>query len=174
MRKKIQSLILILLPFVLTQCAPKSASELPKDILGISVGMSKENAQKRLEEIAVFERDEEKRQQVWLLKDDAHFKYLILGYDASNQVRYVTAIAEPSVAKARIRFSEVGDLSKAKKEVLEPHYKYIWQVHETDGKPDYDVYTYGDSPEFLMHYSLSKRAKSEDATKAESEDEDDR
>jgi hypothetical protein len=58
---KISGLVIFVVVLLLTtQCATKTvpAPNLPKDILGISVGMSKADAQKRLEEIAQFERED--------------------------------------------------------------------------------------------------------------------
>ena len=167
-RKKIQSGILILLLFVITQCAPKSASELPKDILGISIGMSKNDAQKRLEEIALFERDEEKKQQIWRLKNDPRFSELAVGYDKENNLRYITLFVDKATAKERIRFTDVGDLSKSRKEIIEPHYRYIWEIAASEGKPAYYVNIYGDEPEFLTMFTLSEKVQ---PRKSEEEDE---
>lgn len=129
---------------------------LPDNVLGIRVGMGKAEAQKHLEEIAVFERDERKRQQIWKVKDSPRFNYVAVGYDENDKIRYVTAFVDKETAKERIRFSDVGDLEKAKKEIVEPHYRYIWEVPASDDKPAYIVMIYGDNPEFVLHYSLSK------------------
>lgn len=136
------------------QCATKPAVEPPKDILGISMGMAKADAQKRLEEIAVFERDDRRQQQVWKLKDDSRYSNLALGYDKNDQIRYITVFA--SSAENRIRFSEVGDLSAAKEEITKPHYKYTWTVPESERNPAYVVTAYGTEPEFLLSYSLMR------------------
>lgn len=151
---------LIILLLSISQCATKSPKKanVPGDILGISVGMHKEAAQKHLEDIAQFERDERTRQQVWRLKNDPHFSQLAIGYDDQDQVRYVTAFVDPASAKERIRFTDVGDLSQAKREIVAPHYRYIWEVPARDGKPVYFVNVYGDNPDFLLHYSLSGKA----------------
>ena len=160
---------LVLLLLSVSQCATKTATKanVPGEyLLGISVGMKKEAAQKHLEELAQFERDEGKRQQVWRLKNDPHFSELAIGYDDENQVRYITTFVDPASARERIRFTEVGDLTKAKQQILAPHYRYIWEVPASDGKPAYFVNVYGDNPDFLLHYSLSGKASS-------SEEEDD-
>lgn len=142
----------------LIQCAQHSQSAVnpPRDILGISIGMSKEDAMRRLEEIAVFDREERKRQQVWRMKDDSRFGHIAVGYDENDRIRYVTAIVDKSKAKERIRYKDVGDLSTAKKEIVEPHRRYIWDVPATDEKPAYSIIINGDEPEFVSIYSLSK------------------
>ena len=151
---------LVILLLSISQCAtkPPAKANVPGDILGISVGMNKEAAQKHLQDIAQFERDERTRQQVWRLKNDPHFSELAIGYDDKDQVRYITTFVDPASAKERIRFIDVGDLSQAKKEIVAPHYRYIWEVPARDGKPAYFVNIYGDNPEFLLHYSLSAKA----------------
>lgn len=118
--------------------------------------MNKEDAEKHLEEIAVFERDERKRQQVWKLKSDSHFNFIAVGYDENDKIRYATAFADKKTAKEKIRFSEVGDLLKAKQEIVEPHYRYIWEVPANGERPAYFVNIYGDNAEFVTTYTLSK------------------
>ena len=153
--RKLGLSVLILLLLAGIQCATRSAPELPRDILGIGIGMTRADAQKRLEEIALFERNERKNQQIWRLKDDSHYSHLAVGYDANNQVRYVTAFADKS--KTQIPFSDIGNLSKAKTEIIEQHHTYIWEVPSTDGAAAYFVNVYGDNPKFLTTYSLSKK-----------------
>lgn len=141
----------------MAQCAKYGLSaNLPGDISGIGIGMSKADATRRLQEIAVFERDERKRQQVWRMKDDARFTHIAVGYDTDDRIRYVTAFVDKTKAKERIRYADVGDLAAAKKEIVEPHRRYIWEVPATDGKPAYSVIINGDEPEFVSIYSLSK------------------
>lgn len=151
---------LLLLLLTMPQCAriqQQSSVQLPADILGIYVGMKKEDANKRLGEIATFERNERKQQQMWRLNNDTRFSHLAVGYDKEDKVRYVTAFVDATTAKERIRFSDVGDLSKAKNEILEPHYRYIWDVPPVNGRPAFSVNIYGDNPQSLSFYSLSKK-----------------
>jgi len=157
-------IIVVVLLLTMTQCASKTvpAPNLPKDILGISVGMSKADAQKRLEEIAQFESEDRKTGQLWRLKNDPRFKHIAVAYDTEDKTRFVTALVEKTTAKERMRFSEVGDLSAAVKEIIEPHYKYFWDVPANEGKPSYRIFVYGNEPEFLTIYSLSDLTKAGD------------
>lgn len=152
--------IVIVILLTMTHCANKTASDLPKDILGISIGMSKVDAQKRLEEIAQFESEARKVGQLWGLKNDWRFSSVAVGYDKENRIRFVTAFVEPKTAKERIRFSDVGDLTKAKAEILEPHYRYIWEIPAEEGKSPVILNIYGDNPEFVTTYSLAEKAQS--------------
>lgn len=130
---------------------------LPHDLLGISVGMNKADALKRLEEIGTMESEGRKVGQLWRLKNDPQFSALALDYDNEDRVRFVTAFVEKTTAKEKIRFADVGDLTKAKAEITEPHYRYIWEVAAENDKPTYFVIVYGDSPEYVTIYSLSKK-----------------
>jgi len=154
-------IIVVVLLLTMTQCASKTvpAPNLPKDILGISVGMSKADAQKRLEEIAQFVSEDKKTGQLWQLKDDSRFKNIAVAYDTEDKTRFVTALVEKATAKERMRFTEVGDLSAAVKEVVKPHHKYFWDVPANDNNPAYRVFAYGDEPELLTIYSLSDLTK---------------
>ncbi len=149
--------ILLVIVLMMTQCAVQSAPDLPKDILGISIGMSKEDAQRRLEEIAVFESETRKVGQLWKLKNDPHFSSLAVDYDKENRIRFVSAFVEKATAKEKIKFADVGDLTKAKAEIVEPHYRYIWEASSEGDRAAYIVNIYGDNPEFVTTYSLAKK-----------------
>ena len=143
----------------MTQCATKTAPaiELPKDLMGISIGMSKDAAQKRLQEIAQLESEGRKVGQLWQLKDNSRFQHLAVGYSKENQVRFVTGLVDKEKVRERIRFADVGDLSQAKPDINEPHYRYTWKVSGTDGRPSYFVTIYGDNKDFLTIYSLATK-----------------
>jgi len=145
-------LVLIL---TMTQCTGKIAPALPKDILGISVGMNKENAEQRLREIGKFMRDEGSREQVWSLSNNPNFGYLAVGYDENNQVRYVTAITKPQDGQP-VFFKDVGDLTTAKRDVAGPNHRYIWEVAASENNSGYLIIAQGVNAEFLSLYTLSR------------------
>ena len=149
-------LALVLAIASLMGCSSRPPAVLKGDLLGIRVGMPKADAQKRLEEIAVLETELKKRQQIWNLKDDPHFLSLAVGYNAEDRIRYITGFVEKDKAKAkkRIRFTEVGDISKAKQEISEPHFRYIWEVPASDAAPAHQVVLYGDQKDFVSFYTL--------------------
>lgn len=153
--KKIKSAVLLLSLFVFAQCA-KPAPELPKDILGIGIGMNRDDAQKRLTEIAEFGRDEEKRQQVWQLKNDPNFDSLFVGYDRNNRVRYVTVVAKEG---GKTRYTDIGNLEAAQKQIAQPNQRYVWEVAARDDAPAYQVIVYGNKPEYLNLFSLKRAAQ---------------
>ncbi len=157
----------IVLLLTLTQCAGRTAPALPKDILGISVGMDKDAAQKRLSEIGELQSEDRETGNLWRLKDDARFKHLVVAYDAENRIKFVTALVDEKTAKERVRFSEIGDLETAKKEEFAPNYRYTWEVLTADGKPAYSVSIYGTNPEHLTIFSLTKPLEAEEEEERE-------
>jgi hypothetical protein len=159
-KKKLVFLVFSVLLLSMTQCARKTA-DLPKDLLGIYIGMNQEDAQKRLEEIAVFESKARKAGHLWKLKNDPRFSHLAIDYNKENKIRFVAAFVEPETAKERIRYTEVGDLTTAKTEISEPHYRYIWEVPAEGDKPACVVNIYGDNPEFVTMYSLADKIQSD-------------
>jgi len=155
-RKVIGLVFTVVILLTTLQCSAKIAPNLPKDILGISIGMSKADAQQRLEEIATFESGGRKVGQLWKLKNDPHFSSIAVDYDKENRVRFITAFVEKTTAKEKIKFTEVGDLTKAKAEIVEPHHRYVWEVPAEGDKPAYVVNVYGVDAEFVENYSLAK------------------
>lgn len=151
------------------QCSTKTTPMLPKDILGISIGMSKAETQSRLETIASFQSEGRKVGQLWKLKNDPRFSAIAVDFDKENRVRFVTAFVEKSTAKEKIKFADIGDLTKARAEIVEPHYRYIWEVPAEGENPEYIVNVYGDNPDFVQTFSLSKANKS--STDDEEDDE---
>ncbi len=159
--------IFILSVLLMSQCASRQETvkgNLPTDIRGIKLNMSKEDAHKRIKEIAKLKEEAERGQEVWTLTNDPNFNYLILGYDKEDKVKFITTILEKTSvgSKDRIKFADIGDLSKAKKESVGNINKYIWNVEESGGMPEHQVYTYGEDAENLIHFSLAKKMDKEE------------
>ena len=148
--------VCVAVPFAVLQCGGKTANaSLPREIFGISPGMSKDDAVRHLKEIGKLSREEEKRQQVWSIKDDPSFGYLAVGYDRENQVQYVTAFTKPKDGQVK-RFDEIGDLTAAKKEVAGPNHRYIWEVPPQNGNSEYSVVAQGDNADHLSMLTITK------------------
>src|SRR6185369_4253047 len=109
--KKLITLSLLLLVGILVSAAP--ARPRP-EIMGVSLEMTRDEARTRLQSIASLEREDRKRQEIWAVKD-SRISHLLVGYDADNRVRYVTAIARTD--GPRIRYQEVADLKSAQRSV---------------------------------------------------------
>lgn len=162
---------LLLLPLVLAfgDCARKGASaDLPKDILGVGVGMSKEDAEHRLREIGKFSRDDVKNQQLWFVRDDPHFGSLAVGYDKENRVRYVAGIAKVKGGEL-MRFSQVGDVKSAKAEIVGPNHKYVWDVPAANSKPAQTIIAQGNNADYLSMLTLAGSSAGENEEDEEEE-----
>lgn len=155
--KTLKASVFVVVLLITIQCASKSASapDLPDNILGIKLGMNKEDAEKHLKEIGKFSRDEAKRQQIWSLNNDPHFGYLALGYDKENQVRYVAAFAKPKGGKL-MRFDEVGGLKLAKEEIVGEFHRYTWEVPAQKENSSYSVIAQGNNLDYLSMFTLAK------------------
>src|ERR1043166_9692143 len=126
------------------------------ELLGLRVGMDRAAAQTRLSEISQFLRIEGRNQELWKLNDASRFATLAVGY-TQDKIRYVTAFVDPQNAAERVPFSAIGDLGRARAQIMEPHFRYIWDVPESGGNPACTVNVYGDNPEFVTIYTLVER-----------------
>ena len=133
------------------------AAELRRDILGISLSMPKADAQKRLQEIGKFVRDERKRQEIWEVRDE-RFSHVIVGFDAKETLRFVTAVAREDKEAKRPRYTEIGDVQKARQagDPAIKNFNYEWAVPAAEGAPEMLIIARGRDPEFLTTYSLKR------------------
>lgn len=142
---------------IVTSAATVLRKEPSAEILGISLGMKKPKAQKRLEKIATFERNDRRRQEIWKLKDNRQYSHILLGYDADLRIRYVTAVADEQ--GERVRYSDVADIDQAKQDG-EPkinNYNYVWEVKSRGkNRPHFIASARGRDPQYLSTYSIKK------------------
>lgn len=165
--------VLLLALVVLTQCDKKPDSETAgrKEILGVSIGMSKDEAQRRLREVGQFERNERKQQEMWALPTDARYSRAALGYDAGGKVRYITAFARSQGNTTQIKYEDFGDLKTARQNVFLANVEYVWEIPARGDNPGYFVIARGFDPTYAKTASLMKSAP--DAKEADEDDEKD-
>ena len=98
-----------------------AASDDPKpEILGVRLGMSREEAHARLRTVANLEREERRQQEVWRLTGDPSYTHLMVAYNKEyTSVRYVTAVANEQ--GRRVPYAEVMNLGGAHLEQLGGH-----------------------------------------------------
>ena len=96
------------------------------DVLGLKVGMNKEDAVKRLQKIGSKERDERKQQEIWNLTDDSSYSHIIIAFNKENKVRFITAKGRES--GKRVRYSDVIDVKKARQMGAVNNYKYVLEM----------------------------------------------
>jgi len=158
LKLELKTLSLCLL-LVLSGLVSAAQAKLRPEILGISLGMNRAEAQARLRSIGQLEKEDRKRQEVWTLKDP-RFSHLLVGYDADYRVRYVTAIARTD--GPRIRYQEIASLKNARRLSNQGNYKFTWEVEAQRGHTGYLIIAHGRDPQFLDSYSVKKLGQQED------------
>ena len=123
------------------------------EIMGISLGMSRDDARAHLKSIGSLDRETRKRQEVWTIKND-RISHLLVGYDPEFRVRYVTAIARTD--GPRIRYNDVADLESAQRDQNQGNYRLTWQIAARSGQSAYVLIAHGHDPQYLESYSVKK------------------
>ena len=134
-----------------------SAQELQRDILGIRLKMTEEEAHERLKEIGTFVRNEGKRQEVWQVHDES-FSHLLIGFGKDEKLRYVTAVAREDKDAKRVPYERMGNLKKAR-QAGDPrinNFRYEWELPAEKDNPHTLVIALGRDPKFLTTYSLKR------------------
>jgi len=148
--KRVLTLCVLLGVGVLASAAP---SKPRPEIMGIVLGMSRDSAQARLKSIGNLEKEARKRQEVWAIKDP-RVSHLLVGYDADDRVRYVTAIARAD--GPRIRYDEVADVKTAQRVNNQGNYKFTWEVAARRRQFGYVIMARGHDRNYLDSYSVKK------------------
>jgi hypothetical protein len=157
-------LALLLLCLIAFGCSNSSKTQSASDILGIRIGMSKEDTINRLNEIGKLDHEERKQQEIWTLNNDPHYSHLILAFDKEKQdVRYITAKAREK--GSRVRYSDVIDIKKAQQRSSANNYKYIEEVPATESTPSYTRIASGTDSNYLTYFSLKELNLPEEESK---------
>lgn len=168
--KTLKAGFLLFTLLIVTQCATKTAPapDLPKDILGVSIGMSKTETEQHLREVGQLERIEVKHQEVWVLPKDTRYSRVALGYDADDKIRYVTAFARHQENVTEIRYEDFGNLQTARQNVFMAGKEYVWEVPAQNEQSGYFIIVRGNDPTYALTASLMQSG----AVKESEEDED--
>ena|SRR6478672_1120177 len=142
----------------LAAVANAAQAKVKPEIMGISLEMGREAAQSRLKALGQLEKEDRKRQEVWAIKDP-RISHLLVGYDADNRVRYVTAIARTD--GPRIRYQEIAQVKTAQRSNYQGNYRFTWEIPERRGQFAFVVIAHGRDPNFLDSYSIKKVAEEE-------------
>jgi len=153
--KRVLSVCLVL---VVSTLASAAAGKLRPEIMGIALGMSREDAQTRLKSIGSLQKQESKQQEVWALRD-ARVSHLLVGYDDEFRVRYVTAIAREG--GPRIRYREVANLKSAQRIENQGNLRFTWEVPARGKQLGYVIIARGRNPQFLDSYSVKRLSDKE-------------
>jgi hypothetical protein len=153
--KTLSSLSLLLVISVLVSAA---AARPRPEIMGISLDMKRDEALARLKSIGSLEREARKQQEVWAVKD-ARISHLLVGYDAENRVRYVTAIARTD--GPRIRYHEIADMKSAQRSDTPNNHTVTWEIEERRGRSAFILIARGHDAQYVDSYSVKKKDQEE-------------
>jgi hypothetical protein len=137
---------------------PAPPKQPERDILGLRIGMTKEEAQVRLQKIGRLQREERKRQEVWEIRDP-YFSHLIVQFDkGTKQVHFVTAVAREDAKRERMRYSDVGELKHARQkgQAAKKNYRYEWGLEAAGKDPKVNIVAWGRDPQYLQYYSIER------------------
>ena len=148
--KRVLSVCLLLVAWVLANATP---AEPRPEIMGIALGMSRDDARARLRSLGTLEKEARKRQEVWAIKDE-RISHLLVGYDPEFRVRYVTAVTR--TGGPRIRYDEVADLKHAQRVNNQGNYKFTWEVAARQGQSAFITIAHGRDSQYLESYSVKK------------------
>jgi hypothetical protein len=145
---------LLLLIFVVTASAVSAAKPV-RDLFGLKIGMSEESVRKKLKKIATQqkeekEKEEEGEQEVWSLKKDDRFDYILTRFNRDHRLTLITVVARPN----RVRYSDIAQTKEATVASDGRNYSYRWKVERDGRQPAYLLIARGSSSEFLTSYSL--------------------
>lgn len=151
MKLAITTLCLLL---ITASCSKAGGSAPTPEILGVRLGAGRDETTKRLGEIGRLEKEERKQQEVWALRDHPSYSHLIVSYDKEYKgVRFVTAVAKEGGRP--VRYDEVIDTGKARKEQAGQSLTYTVTVQAQGGQFGYVIKAIGD-PDRLKYYSVEK------------------
>ena len=148
------SIVLLMMTFNVAESSAR-VPPLPQTFFGLRLGADEEVVHERLRRIATQQKEEKEEaeggeQEVWILKRDKRFNYLIARFDREHRLVLLTVVARPQ----RVRYSEVANLKLATKATDGMNYSYKWKVEPgRNGRP-FTINARGNSPEFLNSYSV--------------------
>lgn len=145
-----------ILPMLLVLIAAEGfvvAKKPPRDVFGLRIGMDEEAAHKRLRKIATQERAKRKKdgeQELWILKSDSRFDYVITRFNREHQLTSITVVALPN----RVRYADVASSSNASIATDGRNFSYKWKVAGEGQRKGVLLIARGSSEEYLTSYSL--------------------
>ena len=151
-RKPVLTTLLFMLISSNIHAAPAQPS---REVFGLRLGMSEESVHKHLRNIATQkkeEREEEEggEQEVWILRKDARYNYLLTKFSREHRLILVTAVAHPN----RLRYSDLGETKDATLTTDGMNYSYKWKIAAQGKERAVLLIARGSSAEFLTSYSL--------------------
>lgn len=141
--------------FLLLLAAACSRQAGPKpEILGVRLGMSRDEAHARLQTIGRLEKEERRQQEVWRLTNDPSYSHLMVAYNREyTAVRYVTAVANEQ--GRRVPYADVINLGGARLESTQTSRTYTQETPARNSQPGFIAKAIGTDPTYLKYYSVA-------------------
>jgi len=158
---KVRLSILIFLSILLASTAVYAGPNQPRrEAFGVRLGMNEETVHRILKKIATQQKEEreeegEGEQEVWVLKKDSRFDYLLVRFDAQHQLWLITVVAH----KDTVRYGDLGALETAKHATDGRNVTYKWNVAAKGKQAGYVVIARGSNPDTLTSYSISRSSR---------------
>jgi hypothetical protein len=107
-----------------------------------------------------IEREEEGgEQEVWILKNDHRFDYLVMRFDRQHRLSFVTAVVRKDT---HMRYGDVAELKDARYATDGRNYSYTWTIAASGRQPSHLLVARGSDPDFLTSYSLYRLGQKAD------------
>ena len=144
-----------LLVLILVSRIPAAPGKPSREVFGLRLGMTEEAVHKRMRKIATQQKEEREEeeggeQEVWILKKDARYNYLLTKFSREHRLTLVTAVARPN----RVHYSDLGETKDATVATDGMNYSYKWQIAAHGKERAVLVIARGSSTEFITSYSL--------------------
>ena len=150
---KLRTLLLITL-FLLIVPTAESAPVKP-EVFGLRIGMSEESVHKRMRKIARQEKEEreeeeEGEQEVWVLKKDLRYHYILTKFSRDHRLILVTVMTHPN----QVKYADLGDLKSATLATDGTNYSYKWKLPAQGKESALLIVARGSNADFLTSYSV--------------------
>ncbi|MDX6611999.1 MAG: hypothetical protein QOD75_1185 [Blastocatellia bacterium] len=159
---KIRFAVLLLLSILLVAPPVNAGPKQPqREVFGLRLGMNEETVHRVLKKIATQQKEEreeegEGEQEVWVLKKDSRFDYLLVRFDAQHELWLITVVVHKD---AGVRYGDLGALQNAKHATDGRNVTYKWSVAAKGKQAGYVVIARGSNPDTLTSYSISRAAR---------------
>jgi hypothetical protein len=126
-----------------------------REVFGLRLGISEESVHKRMRGIATQQKEEREEeegseQEVWILKKDARYNYLLTKFSREHRLILVTVVAHPNL----VRYSDLGETKDAAVATDGINYSYKWKIPAQGKERAVLLIARGSNAEFLNSYSL--------------------
>jgi hypothetical protein len=153
MKRKLFPISLLLV--LIFSGARAALAEPSREVFGLRLGMGEEAVHKRMRRIATQQKEEREEeeggeQEVWILKKDSRYNYLLTKFSHEHRLIFVTVVAHPG----RIRYSDLGEAKDATIATDGINYSYKWKIPAQGKESAVLLIARGSNAEFLTSYSV--------------------